>query len=47
MVRALTLDGGRGVVATRSGRGVIASCRRLVPGALLASVIFRSLTTDP
>jgi hypothetical protein len=47
MIRALTVDGGcDAVVATSSSRGVITASRRLVSGALLARVVFRSLATD-
>lgn len=47
MIRALTWDGGRsGVVAAGRTRGVIATSRRLVSGALLASVVFRGLAAD-
>ena len=46
LIGAMARDGCRGVVAARGTRGVIATGRRLITGALLAGVVFRGLSTD-
>lgn len=47
MIRTMARDGSRGSVVTARGtRGVIATRRRLIPGALLVGMVFSGFATD-